>query len=63
MIYKDFDLLLERAPKGFRAQVLSSTAGQATVDFQLPFSDVELENCLLKLGRTTRLVRRIESAR
>ena len=61
MIYKDFDLLLERAPKGFRAQVLSSTAGQATVDFQLPFSDVELENCLLKLGRTTRLVRRIES--
>ena len=62
MIYKDFDLLLERAPKGFRAQVLSSTAGQATVDFQLPFSDVELENCLLKLGRTTRLVRRIESS-
>ena len=61
MIYKDFDLLLERAPKGFRAQVLSSSAGQATVDFQLPFSDVELENFLLKLGRTTRLVRRIES--
>jgi hypothetical protein len=61
MIYKDFDLLLERAPKGFRAQVLSSSAGQATADFQLPFSDVELENCLLKLGRTTRLVRRIES--
>jgi CHAT domain len=61
MIYKDFDLLLERAPKGFRAQVLSSSAGQATVDFQLPFSDVELENFLLKLGRTTRVVRRIES--
>ena len=61
MIYTDFDLLLERAPKGFRAQVLSSSAGQATADFQLPFSDVELENCLLKLGRTTRLVRRIES--
>jgi hypothetical protein len=62
MIYKDFDLLLERAPKGFRAQVLSSPAGQASTDFQLPFSDVELENCLLKLGRTTRLVRRIESS-
>jgi hypothetical protein len=61
MIYKDFDLLLERAPKGFRAQVLSSSAGQATVDFQLPFTEVELENFLLKLGRTTRVVRRIES--
>lgn len=62
MNYKDFDLLLERAPKGlFRAQVLTSSAGQASVEFQLPFSDVELENCLLKLGRTTRLVRRIES--
>src|SRR5688572_2351812 len=62
MIYTDFDLLLERAPKGFHAQVLSSSAGQASTDFQLPFSDVELENCLLKLGRTTRLVRRIESS-
>jgi hypothetical protein len=61
MNYKDFDLLLERAPKGFRAQVLTSSAGQASVEFQLPFSDVEIENCLLKLGRTTRLVRRIES--
>ena len=61
MIYEDFDLLLERAPKGYRAQVLSSSAGQASVEFQLPFSDVELENFLLKLGRTTRVVRRIES--
>jgi hypothetical protein len=61
MNYKDFDLLLDRAPKGFRAQVLASPAGQASLEFQLPFSDVELENCLLKLGRTTRLVRRIES--
>ena len=61
MIYQDFDLLLERAPKGFRAQVLNSSAGQASIDFQLPFSDVELENFLLKLGRTTRTVRRIES--
>jgi hypothetical protein len=61
MIYTDFDLLLERAPKGFRAQVLTSSAGQASVEFELPFSDVELENFLLKLGRTTRLVRRIES--
>ena len=61
MNYRDFDLLLERAPKGFRAQVLNSPAGQASIEFQLPFSDVELENCLLKLGRPARTVRRIES--
>ena len=42
--------------------MLQSPAGQATVEFALPFTDVEIENCLLRLGRPRRLVRRIESA-
>jgi hypothetical protein len=62
MTYKDFDLLIERTANGFQAQVLDSPAGQASVEFTLPFSDLEVENYLLRLGRPRRLVRRIESA-
>jgi hypothetical protein len=61
MDYRDFDLLIERAGQGYRAQVLNSPAGQATSEFVLPFSDLELENCLLRLGRPARTVRRLES--
>jgi hypothetical protein len=61
MEYRDFDLLIERSGQGYRAQVLESPAGQATADFTLPFSDLELENVLLRLGRPARTVRRIES--
>jgi hypothetical protein len=61
MEYRDFDLLIERSGEGYRAQVLESPAGQATADFTLPFSDLELENVLLRLGRPVRTVRRLES--
>jgi hypothetical protein len=62
MVYRDFDLLVERLGQGFCARVLDSPAGQASAEFVLPFSDLELENALLKLGgRTTRVVRRLES--
>ncbi len=59
--YLDFDLLIEREGKKYRAQVLNSPAGQATAEFRLPFSEVELENFLLRVGRTRRSVRRLES--
>ena len=59
--YLDFDLLVERAEAGYRARVLSSPAGRATAEFILPFSELELENFLLRVGRTRRGVRRLES--
>jgi len=59
--YLDFDLLIESSPKGSRARVLSSPAGQAAADFRLPFSELEIENFLLRIGRTRRGVRRLES--
>jgi hypothetical protein len=59
--YLDFDLLIERSPSGYRARVLSSPAGQAAADFSLPFSELEVENFLLRIGRTRRGVRRLES--
>ncbi|HSF80740.1 MAG TPA: CHAT domain-containing protein [Anaerolineales bacterium] len=60
--YLDFDMMIERTgEKTYRARVLSSPAGQASGEITLPFSDLELENFLLKIGRTRRGVRRLES--
>jgi len=59
--YLDFDLLIRRVEGGYRAQVLSSPAGEATADFRAPFSDLELENLLLRVGRPRRGTRRIGS--
>jgi hypothetical protein len=42
-------------------RVLSSPAGQATHTFALPFSDLEIENFLLRIGRPRSGVRRLES--
>ncbi|MGH7847308.1 MAG: CHAT domain-containing protein, partial [Candidatus Binatia bacterium] len=61
IVYSDFDLLIQRAAEGYRAQVLTSPAGQATTSFALPFSELELENFLLRVGRPRRGTRRIDS--
>ncbi|MBI3797523.1 MAG: CHAT domain-containing protein [Deltaproteobacteria bacterium] len=55
--YRNFDLLIQRAGTGYRAQVVDSPAGQATLDFSLPFSELELENLLLRIGQTRGRVR------
>ena len=39
--YENFDLLIERTANGYRARASSSVAGQATVDWTLPFSAAE----------------------
>jgi hypothetical protein len=59
--YLDFDVLIARSGDGYVARVLNSPAGQAAVGFRLPFSTLELENFLLRVGRTRRGVRRLES--
>ena len=58
--YLDFDLLLERGAKEgtYRARVVSAPSGpSAPSDFQLPWSDLELENFLLRIGRPRRATR------
>jgi hypothetical protein len=59
--YLDFDLLIERGAEGYIARVLNSPAGQAAAGFRLPFSKLQLENFLLRVGRTRRGVRRLDS--
>jgi len=60
--YADFDLMIEgTGGEGYRARVLDSPAGGAAGSFSLPFSTLELENFLLKVGRPRRGTRRLES--
>jgi hypothetical protein len=58
--YLDFDLLLERGREegSYRARVLTAPSGpSAPSEFRLPWSDLELENFLLKIGRPRRATR------
>ena len=59
--YLNFDLQIQRAGDDYRAQVQNSPKGQATTDFRVPFNDNQLENFLLRVGRTRRLTRRLDS--
>ena len=55
--YLDFDLLIERGPgdRAYQARVVAAPSGPtAPAAFTLPFSDLELENFLLKIGRPRR---------
>jgi len=52
--YLNFDLLIERAGNAYVARVTNSPAGEAATKFNVPFSALELENFLLKIGRPRR---------
>lgn len=57
--FLNFDLMFQRTANGYRAQVLGSPAGQASIEFTLPFTDLEIENFLLRFGRIRQPVRRL----
>ena len=59
--YVDFDLEIELVGTNYRARVLESPAGQAHANFTLPFSPLEIENFVLRIGQRRRGVRRVES--
>ena len=58
--YLDFDLTFAPTETGYRV-VVNSPAGQSTGEFNLPFTPLELENLLLKIGGRREPVRRAES--
>ncbi len=61
MDYLDFDVLFEKSGEAYVARVLNSPCGQAVTQFHLPFNSLQVENLLLRVGRTRRGVRRLES--
>src|SRR5688500_3517829 len=54
VVYLDFDLEIRRSGRRFVSRVLNSPAGQAEADFRRPFTRLELENFVLRVGRTGR---------
>ena len=57
LTYLDFDLSIETiSPNSdrYRARVLNSPAGQASTEFALPFSELELGKSFLYVGRPRR---------
>jgi hypothetical protein len=59
--YLDFDIQIQSTGSGYRSRVLKSPAGEASSSFGPIFSDVELENYQLKLGRPRRGSRSVRS--
>jgi CheY-like chemotaxis protein len=60
--YLDFDLWIQSTGNGYRAQVVRSPEGEtAPLDFALPFSELERDNYLLRLGPYRRSTRRLNS--
>lgn len=59
--YINFDLVIEQVGDRYRARVINSPAGQASVEFDSLFSPLELENFVLRMGRPQRGMRRIDS--
>ena len=59
--YFNFDLIVECAGEKYRARVFDSPAGQASAEFEMPFSELELENFVLRMGRPRTGVRRVDS--
>ena len=59
--YLDLDILIESAAEGYRARVLRSPAGGGQLVFPAPFSKMEVENLVLRVGRPRSGMRRVES--
>ena len=60
--YSEFRLRIDRGlSAGTYRVVATGPSGEALGRFKLPFSDIELENFVLKVGRTRRGKRRVES--
>ena len=55
--YLNFDLLLDDLGDSYQVALLDSPAGQAHYSFTLPFSELELENFILKVGQNRGNVR------
>ena len=61
MKYDDFDLQIEPAGEKYRVRLLNAPTGQATSEFVLPFTDIELGNFLSRIGQVRRTMRRVDA--
>jgi tetratricopeptide (TPR) repeat protein len=61
MKYDDFDLQIEPAGDKYRVRLLNAPTGQATSEFILPFTEIELGNFLSRIGQVRRTMRRVDA--
>src|SRR6266478_5502755 len=61
MKYDDFDLQIEPAGNRFRVRLLNAPTGQATTEFALPFTEIEVANFLSRIGQVRRAMRRVDA--
>ena len=59
--YDDFDIQIETAGEKYRVRLLNAPTGQATAEFALPFTDIELSNFLSRIGQVRRTMRRVDA--
>jgi tetratricopeptide (TPR) repeat protein len=59
--YLDFELRIEKRGQRYLATVVHSPCGEASVIFKLPFSNLEIENFVLRMESTRRGMRRINT--
>jgi len=50
--YYNFDIIIERSANKYKARVIDSPIGTASAEFDIPLSDLQLENYILRMGRT-----------
>ncbi|WP_348267832.1 CHAT domain-containing protein [Edaphobacter paludis] len=60
-IYDDFELLIQASGEHFVVQILNSPTGQATSEFDHPFTQVELSNFYSRIGQSHRSMRRLDA--
>jgi hypothetical protein len=61
MEYQNIDLSIEKKASGYLIRARLPMMGTASADLDIPFSDLELENFILRMGQSRRRVRRVES--
>jgi len=59
--HANFDLLITRDGDSYHVRVVDSPSGSASAPFTKPFSDVEIENILLKVAQPRQAVRRVRT--
>jgi outer membrane protein assembly factor BamD (BamD/ComL family) len=50
--YQDFDLLIERSGKTYKARVVDSPAGEAEITLKLPYSQSDVEQFFIQIGHS-----------
>ena len=61
-VFQNFDLLIEKSGEKYRVRVVESPAGEASGEFNLPFSTTELDDFIVQMGKPVQGAQKSDSA-